>query len=225
MMSVKKWISAALLASAATVGAAGAAHAEGETSGNIALTSNYVWRGQTQSDSEFAVQGGFDYVAPMFYAGAWASTVDDFGIDASSELDLYAGFTPSLGPVTFDIGTIMYFYPNTDVDSDFIELKVGASYSPIEPLSLRVAAYSSNDYLATGGDSLFLEFAAGYTITEAFSVSGGFGNFDQDTLGNYETWNLGGTFSFHGFDFDLRYHDTDGLGLDEEFSFTIKRAL
>lgn len=222
---MKQMFGLALLASAATMGMAGAAHAEGEFSGNVALTSNYVWRGQTQSDSEFAVQGGFDYIDSLFYVGTWASTVDDFGIDASSELDLYAGFTPTLGPITFDIGTIMYFYPNTNVDSDFIELKVGAGFNPIEPLALKVSAYASNDYLATGGDSLFLEATVGYTITDAFSVSGGYGNFDQDTLGHYDTWNIGGTFSYAGFDFDLRYHDTDGLGLDEEFSFTIKRAL
>lgn len=225
MKSVKQWIGAALLASAATVGGAGIAHAEGELSGNVALTSNYVWRGQTQSDGEFAVQGGFDYASSLFYVGTWASTVDDFGIDASSELDLYAGFTPSIGPVSFDIGTIFYFYPNTDVDSDFIELKVAATYSPIEALELGVGAYASNDYLATGGDSLYLEATAGYTINDMFSVSGGYGQFDQDTLGTYETWNLGGTFSFKGFDFDLRYFDSQGLGIGEEVSFTISRSL
>lgn len=225
MRSVKQMLGVALLASAATMGMAGVASAEGEASGNVALTSNYVWRGQTQSDGEFAVQGGFDYIAPLFYAGTWASSVDDFGIGASTELDLYAGFTPTLGPVTLDIGTIMYFYPNANTDSDFIELKVGAGFNPIEPLALKVSAYASNDYLATGGDSLFLEATAAYTISDAFSISGGYGNFDQDTLGNYDTWNIGGTFTFHGFGFDLRYHDTEGLGLDEEFSFTIKRAL
>jgi len=226
MLSVKKMISAALLASAATVGAAGIAHAEGEVSANVALTSNYVWRGQTQSDGEFAVQGGFDYVAPVFYAGAWASSVDDFGIDASTELDLYAGFTPSVGPVTFDLGAIAYFYPNASVDSDFIELKVGVGYNPIEPLALKVTAYASNDFLATGDESLFIEGTVGYTITDAFAVSGGIGTFDMgDTLGDYETWNVGATVAFHGFSIDLRYHDTDGLGLCEEFSLTFKRAL
>lgn len=221
----KKMLGVALLASAAAMGVSGVAHAEGAASGNVALTSNYVWRGQTQSDGEFAVQGGFDYVAPMFYAGTWASTVDDFGIGASSELDLYAGFTPTLGPVTLDLGVIGYFYPNANVDSDFVELKVGAGITPIEPLTIKVSAYASNDYLATGGDSLFLEANVGYTISDAFSISGGYGNFDQDTLGNYDTWNIGGTFTYAGFGFDLRYHDTEGLGLDEEFSFTIKRSL
>ena len=170
MRSIKQLIGAALLASAASVGATGAAHAEGEFSGNVALTSNYVWRGQTQSDGEFAIQGGLDYASDLFYVGAWASSVDDFGIDASTELDFYAGVTPTIGPVTLDIGTIMYFYPDTDVDSDFIELKVGASYSPIEPLSLSVAAYASNDYLATGGDSLYLEFTGGYAIRSIFHL-------------------------------------------------------
>ena len=226
MFSVKKMISAALLASAATVGAAGVAHAEGELSGNVALTSNYVWRGATQSDGAFAIQGGLDYASDLFYAGVWASSVDDFGIDASTELDFYAGVTPSLGPVAFDIGVIFYNYPETTADSDFIELALGATYSPIEALELGVGAYLSDDFLATGDESLYLEATVGYTFSEAFSVSGGYGNFDMgNTLGEYDTWNIGATLSFKGFDFDLRYFDEDGLGTGEEFAFTISRAL
>ena len=50
-----------------------AAHA-GEWSANIAITSDYTFRGYTQSMGEPAVQGGFDYTAETWYAGVWAST-------------------------------------------------------------------------------------------------------------------------------------------------------
>jgi len=226
MKLVRKMIGLALLASAATVATTGAASAEGELSANVALTSNYVWRGVSQSDSAFAVQGGVDYASDKFYVGTWASSVDDFGIDASTELDLYAGFTPSIGPVSFDLGFIAYFYPNANTDSDFIELALGASYSPIEPLSLGVGVYLSDDYLATGDESVFIEGTASYAFNDTFSVSGGYGNFDQGpTLGEYDTWNIGASVAFHGFGFDLRYFDADGLGLGEEYVFTISRAL
>jgi uncharacterized protein (TIGR02001 family) len=226
MKSVRKLIGLALLASAASVATAGVASAEGEVSGNVALTSNYVWRGVTQSDSGFAVQGGLDYASEMFYVGTWASSVDDFGIDASTELDVYAGFTPSVGPVSFDIGVIGYFYPEANTDSDFIELALGASYSPIEALSLGVGVYLSDDYLATGDESVYIEGTVGYAINDTFSVSAGYGNFDQgSTLGEYDTWNIGGTVSAFGFGFDLRYSDVDGLGLGDEVAFTISRAL
>lgn len=225
MKLVHKLLGAALLASAATVATTGVASAEGELSANVALTTNYVWRGVTQSSGDFAIQGGIDYATDFFYVGTWASSVDDFGIDASTELDFYAGITPSVGPVSFDLGVIFYNYPSTTVDSDFIELAASASYSPIEPLSLGLGLYASNDYLATGDDSLFIEATVGYTFTEAFSVSGGYGNFDQGpTLGEYDTWNIGATYSVIGLDFDLRYFDTDGLGLGEEIAFTISRS-
>ncbi|HRE44232.1 MAG TPA: TorF family putative porin [Terricaulis sp.] len=225
MKLVQKLLGAALMASAATVATTGVASAEGELSANVALTSNYVWRGVTQSTGDFAIQGGIDYATDFFYVGTWASSVDDFGIDASTELDFYAGITPSLGPVSFDLGVIFYNYPSTTADSDFIELAASASYSPIEPLSLGLGFYASNDYLATGDESLFIEATVGYTITEAFSVSGGYGNFDQGpTLGEYDTWNIGATYSVFGLGFDLRYFDTDGLGLGEEIAFTISRS-
>jgi uncharacterized protein (TIGR02001 family) len=47
------------------------------TSGSVALSSEYVWRGVTQSDSEPAISGSFDLGhASGFYAGVWASSID-----------------------------------------------------------------------------------------------------------------------------------------------------
>lgn len=225
MKLVQKLLGAALMASAATIATTGVASAEGELSANVALTSNYVWRGQTQTTGDFAIQGGIDYATDFFYVGTWASSVDDFGIDASTELDFYAGITPSVGPVSFDIGVIFYNYPSTTVDSDFIELAASASYSPIEPLTLGLGLYASNDFLATGDDSLFIEATVGYAFTESFGVSAGYGNFDQGAvLGEYDTWNIGATYSVLGLDFDLRYFDSDGLGIGEEVAFTISRS-
>ena len=223
MKNVKKLIGLALLASAATVTTTGAASAQ-EFSGNVALTSNYVWRGITQSDGEFAVQGGVDYTHGIFYAGVWASSVDDFGVDASSELDAYFGITPSLGPVEFDLGVIGYFYPGASDEIDFTEIKLGASYSPIEALSIAAAGYFSDDFGNTGNESVYLELGLGYTFNEPFSVSGAYGNQDIDG-DDYDTWNLGASVAAYGFGFDLRYWDTDIEDADEEISFTISREL
>ncbi len=40
---------------------------------NTALTTDYVFRGISQSAEGAAVQGGFDATCGMFYAGVWAS--------------------------------------------------------------------------------------------------------------------------------------------------------
>ena len=48
-----------------------------EISGNIALTSDYRFRGISQSNEDPAVQGGFDVsFEPGFYLGTWASSID-----------------------------------------------------------------------------------------------------------------------------------------------------
>jgi uncharacterized protein (TIGR02001 family) len=48
-----------------------------ELSGYLVLTSDYVWRGVTQSDGDPAVQLGGDIAFNSgIYAGLWGSTVD-----------------------------------------------------------------------------------------------------------------------------------------------------
>ena len=70
--------------------------AESPISANVALTSNYIFRGQTQNNEDPALQGGFDFEhGSGFYAGVWGSNVD-FGGDESTELDFYGGWGLSL---------------------------------------------------------------------------------------------------------------------------------
>ena len=71
---MKKILVAAVAISALFAGGAAMAQDDaGHLSYNIAVTSNYVWRGVTQTDNNAALQGGIDYSKGMFYAGAWAS--------------------------------------------------------------------------------------------------------------------------------------------------------
>ena len=49
----------------------------GPFSANIALTSDYRFRGQSQGQGEPALSGGIDYAGSSgFFAGVWASNVD-----------------------------------------------------------------------------------------------------------------------------------------------------
>lgn len=224
MKNAGRIIGLALLASAAAVAPA---DAEGAFSGTVTLTSDYLFRGVTQTSGNPAIQGSFDYTNGPFYAGVWGSNVD-FGGDETLETDVYFGVRPSAGPVTFDIGAIGYFYPGAADDGaeyDYFEGKLGASVSPVEGLSLGAAAYYSPEFFGETGEALYLELNAAYALTDAFSVSGAFGNQDVDVAGDYDTWNLGAAYSVSGFKFDLRYVDTDISGLDEEIVFTISRSL
>jgi len=90
---------------------------------NVALSSNYIWRGQTQTLDEPALSGGFDYIHDSgFYFGIWGSNVD-FGTNDNMELDYYGGHSGVAGEIGYDIGYISYTYPGGS--SDFEEWYLG----------------------------------------------------------------------------------------------------
>lgn len=112
-----------LISMALIAGSCVSAQAVAAASGNIGVTSNYLWRGVTQTADDAAVQGGLDYESDSgFYVGTWASNVD-FGDGTSYELDLYAGFAGEFGDgFGYDVGYLYYGYPDAPGSIDFGEL-------------------------------------------------------------------------------------------------------
>ena len=100
------------------------AHAAG-FSGNAALTSDYVWRGSTQTHGDPAVQAGFKLAGDSgLYGSVWASNVE-FAPEthASSEFDFTLGWARSLGDDwAIDVNVLHYAYPSTTTDLDWTEL-------------------------------------------------------------------------------------------------------
>jgi len=85
---------------------------------NVALVSNYLYRGISQTGAEPAIQGGFDYAhSSGFYAGVWGSSISwigDGGLAANAglELDTYLGFKNSFATdFSYDVGFLRYNYP------------------------------------------------------------------------------------------------------------------
>jgi uncharacterized protein (TIGR02001 family) len=210
---MRKWFGAAAIAGA-TIAGTGAAHAE--VSANIALTSDYVFRGLSLTDSAPAVQGGFDWTSEQFYAGVWGS-----GLSDGTEIDLYAGFTPTTGPVEWNIGAVGYFYPGADDDAaefDFVEFVLTASTSLTEQFSVGGGVYFAPENWGDTGEATYYEINGAYQPMDALSFSAAYGNqtiedpdgpFGAAGEDDYNTWNVGGTYAIHGFSLDLRYHDTD----------------
>ena len=81
----------AIAVTAALVCAFSSSSQAGEWSANASMTSNYIWRGLTQTENEAAVQGGIDYAGDSgFYVGTWASNVNYGAGDVYSyEHDIY----------------------------------------------------------------------------------------------------------------------------------------
>ena len=87
----------------------------GDISSNFTLSSNYIWRGMTQTMDSPGYSGGFDYSSESgFYAGTWGSNVSFGG--AGLELDTYFGYSGEVeGGFGYDIGYINYGYPEVDL--------------------------------------------------------------------------------------------------------------
>ena len=62
--------------------------AAGIFSGSVALASDYIWRGQTQNNGNYALSGGLEAALGNVTIGTWASHVD-FQDEANFEYDLY----------------------------------------------------------------------------------------------------------------------------------------
>jgi uncharacterized protein (TIGR02001 family) len=143
-------------------------------SANIALTTEYIFRGFSQTAQGPAVQGGYDLTCGIFYAGVWASSLDFAGnlpgtasfdqtgapYDASIEMDWYIGIKPVTGRITWDLGVIYYSYPNRSnpgLDLNYLELKVGASAEIWKGGTLGVTVFWSPEYQLESGSTWTVE--------------------------------------------------------------------
>ena len=86
------------------------------------LTSDYMFRGITQTDHDPAGQVYLEPSYGIFYAGVFASNVDFGTPDPEVEVDLYAGIRPQLGTVSTDLGYMHYLYPGSP-DIEYGEAK------------------------------------------------------------------------------------------------------
>jgi uncharacterized protein (TIGR02001 family) len=147
--------------------------------GNFSVASNYVFRGQTQTDSKPAVQGGYDYShACGFYIGVWGSNESWFHDTANSdkynpyansssslETDLYLGYKfTRIKDVTIDIGAIEYYYPGRYVDTlaakpHTTEAYLGLSY---KWASVKYSHSLSSDFFGVAGakNTKYIDFTA-----------------------------------------------------------------
>ena len=192
---MKKLLLAAVAFAAVYAGAANA----GDFTYNLDVTSDYVFRGFSQTNAKPAVQGGIDYAKGMFYAGTWASSVD---FANGYELDLYAGVKPVVGKTSFDFGVITYQYGETGFNAT--EAKAAVSH-PLYKGTIGAAFYDNLDY----GSTFYYEVNGSYPLTDKLSVSGAVG--EQALSGaKYSTGNIGLTYAITPmWSLDARYSDTN----------------
>lgn len=180
---MKKLLATSVLAATAAAGVSAPAMAG--VSANIGVTSNYIWRGVSQTADAAAVSGGFDYEAESgFYSGIWVSTIDfSGGVDSGTETDLYLGFGGEAGDFGYDVGYIYYMYTEYD-DIDFGEIYFNGSFSLLSfGLALTTNNEDLNDDFGFESGDMFYYIGVGGDIAEDMSLSATYGYYDFDSDG------------------------------------------
>lgn len=207
------------LASVVMLSATGAAYAE--ASANVAMSTNYMFRGisQTGEDAiEPAISGGFDFGHESgLYIGTWASNVeladaDGDGEIADMEMDIYGGYSGEMGGLSYDVGLLYFWYPGTD-KLDFFEY-YGSLGTSIGSADVGLSINISPDYYAESGDSYYINASASMPLSDTFgfNASVGYQSIDEEaTFGtpDYYDWKLGLTTAAFGLDLELAWTDTD----------------
>jgi uncharacterized protein (TIGR02001 family) len=75
-------------------------HAANPWSASITATSDYIYRGVSQTYERPAIQGGFNYLSQQgWFAGAWGSRIETYPYDYRAvEIDVFAGMGWRLSP-------------------------------------------------------------------------------------------------------------------------------
>ena len=196
--------------------------------GNAAVVTDYRFRGISQTDKRFALQGGITIShASGLYVSVWGSSIDDYVYNGGDqELDLIAGFSKTVGAATFDTGVLYYYYPGTGgINSDFFEpyasvkgtfgpatAKVTVNYAP------KQAAIGLGSQIPGGGpkkDNLYVAGDLSASIPNTplgltAHLGHSFGPSYLVPVGDeYTDWNVGATYSWGHLTFGVSYVDTD----------------
>ncbi len=206
-------IAAILLGATFTTGAAVAD--EHEISGNVALTTDYRFRGISQTNRDPAIQGGLDYAHESgLYIGTWASNVSF--TEGGTEIDAYAGWGTDLNEsLALDLGVLYYAYPS-DSDADYVELyaslgffgaTVGLNYSPEYTYDTGTYFYLYGAYSLPMGDVFTLDLNLGLNQFEKDNLDSFLG---ADGAGkSYIDYSIGVSAAVAGVDLTLAYVGTD----------------
>jgi len=191
-----------------------AAHAEeakpdNEVSFNAAVTSDYRYRGISQTRLKPAVQGGADYInnPTGFYVGAWASTIKwtkDAGGDGDVELDIYAGKRGELvKDVSYDVGVLTYVYPSNGLSGvpGFVSANTTEVYGQLGygPAYIKYSHAVTNlfgfvDSKKSGYVDLGANIDAGNGVTANLHV--GHQEVKNSSAASYTDWKIGATKDF-----------------------------
>jgi uncharacterized protein (TIGR02001 family) len=198
-------------------------------SANVGMTSNYLFRGISQTGGEMAIQGGLDYShSSGFYLGTWGSNVgwlEDYQgyTKGNVEIDVYGGYRGAIGDgISYDVGAIQYLYPGdrpatiTDADTTEVYASIGWKW-----FTAKYSYYVSDEVFgfANADGSDYLDISASVPFGETGLTAGahwGTFNFKNNGAQDYSDWKVSLAYDMgklskvmDGVTLGVAYSDTD----------------
>jgi uncharacterized protein (TIGR02001 family) len=213
------------------------------------LTSDYVFRGTSQSNENFAFQPSITYEHESgFFASAWGSNVTflldkggpQLAEDDGVEVDLTLGFDYEVND-KFSVmaWVVQYMYPSSDrAIKDYTEYHLSGTMG-----WFTVGFDFSNEFFGSEDTGTYLSAGLDIPLENDFGIIAGVGRQTWDQFQtasssndvSYTDYRLGVKKSWNGFDFALTYFDTNGSEVapsfaaipalaDQRFVFSVSRS-
>jgi uncharacterized protein (TIGR02001 family) len=182
-------LASALLASSMLFTAVNANAADPITvTGSAALTSDYLFRGVSQTSNNAAVQGAMTFTHESgAYFSLWGSSIANGA--GGLELDTLLGYSGKAGEVAYDVGFMRYNYPglneNTSgltnamtgmpLDADYNEI-----YASVSTMGAKLGFNYSPDYFLESDKFMYVYASYGTEVSGVgLSASVGMNKFDS----------------------------------------------
>ena len=205
---------------------AGFSAAQAEVTGNASLTSDYRFRGVSQTQNAAAIQGGVDFThSSGFYAGNWNSSISSelYPGSAGVENDVYLGFKKEIfGGVTVDVGALGYMYPRTTTDTNTTEVYVGVGFGDI--VTAKYSQSLTNYFgVADSKNSSYVQADATLPLAKNLSAVAHYGHtsVSNNTALNYTDYNVGAAYNLNNWVFAAKYYTNTNKGSSFETTNTV----
>lgn len=186
--------------------------------GSIAVATDYIYRGISQTRGEPAIQGGAQWQSPTGWSvGLWGSTLDfDSRLGSTYEIALHAARAWSFGQNwSAQLAAAHHEYP-TDARAgyDYDELTASLSFQQRVTASVSWSPNTSRygaGRMAANRRALSYELTLLQPLHAHWSLCAGAGHYDlHDLFGaGYWFWNAGVAFAWDALQVDLLHIDAD----------------
>lgn len=205
----------------ASLMAAGVAQAAVTTTGSVAFTTDYKFRGISQSNTNAAVQGSMTMAHDSgVYFTAWGSSIAN--ANGGLELDTLLGYAGTSGDIGYDVGVMRYNYPGNDGGQTSVpnfqgkaKLSYNEIYASVSAKGAKLGVNYSDDYFGESGKFTYVYAAYAGEVYKGFGVVAnvGLNSLDGAAEQSYITGSTSN--SDHYIDYKVGLTKTvEGIGLE-----------